>query len=109
VLSTLRQPESPLSILALRPARTAQLDPLKPHAFFLEEERTASGDIASTATILLTNKECPWRCLMCDLWKNTLTYTVPAGAIAKQPSASAERRLASCAWRYGSGRNTRMT
>jgi radical SAM enzyme (TIGR01210 family) len=84
VLSTLRQPESPLSILALRPARTAQFDPFKPHGFFLEEERTASGDIAQTATILLTNKECPWRCLMCDLWKNTLTYTVPAGAIAKQ-------------------------
>jgi len=37
-----------------------------------------------SATILLTNKECPWRCLMCDLWKNTLTETVPPGAIPRQ-------------------------
>jgi len=37
-----------------------------------------------SATILLTNKECPWHCLMCDLWKNTLTHTVPPGAIPRQ-------------------------
>ena len=36
------------------------------------------------ATILLTNRECPWRCLMCDLWKNTLSETVPVGAIPAQ-------------------------
>lgn len=34
--------------------------------------------------ILLTNKECPWRCLMCDLWKNTTAQTVPPGAIPAQ-------------------------
>ena len=38
----------------------------------------------SSGTVLLTNKECPWRCLMCDLWKNTLTETVPPGAIPQQ-------------------------
>jgi radical SAM enzyme (TIGR01210 family) len=37
-----------------------------------------------SATILLTNKECPWRCLMCDLWKNTTLRTVPPGAIPRQ-------------------------
>ncbi len=71
-------------ITAQRPARPAAPDPFKPHGFFLEEERTASGQVASSATILLTNKECPWRCLMCDLWKNTTTQTVPPGAIVKQ-------------------------
>lgn len=71
-------------ILAQRPPRTAPLDPFKPHAFFLEEECGASGNILQSATILLTNKECPWRCLMCDLWRNTLTETVPPGAIPKQ-------------------------
>ena len=71
-------------ITAQRPPRLAALDPFKPHGFFLEEERAASGQIASSATILLTNKECPWRCLMCDLWKNTTTQTVPPGAIVKQ-------------------------
>ena len=36
------------------------------------------------AGVLLTNKECPWHCLMCDLWKHTLTTSVPAGAIPAQ-------------------------
>jgi len=71
-------------ITAQRPRRPVALDPFKPHGFFLEEERTASGQIAGSATILLTNKECPWRCLMCDLWKNTTTQIVPLGAIPRQ-------------------------
>jgi radical SAM enzyme (TIGR01210 family) len=71
-------------ITAQRPPRPAALDPFTPHGFFLEEERTGSGHAASSATILLTNKECPWRCLMCDLWKNTTTQTVPPGAIPRQ-------------------------
>jgi radical SAM enzyme (TIGR01210 family) len=71
-------------IVAARPQRTTTLDPFKPHAFFLEEEFAVSGCVVSSGTILLTNKECPWRCLMCDLWKNTLTETVPPGAIPQQ-------------------------
>jgi len=84
VVSTLPQRESTPWITSQRPARSANLDPFKPHAFFLEEERADSGRIAATATILLTNRECPWRCLMCDLWKNTLTHTVAPGAIPNQ-------------------------
>jgi hypothetical protein len=71
-------------ITAQRPPRPAAPDPFKPHGFFLEEELAASGQVVSSATILLTNKECPWRCLMCDLWKNTTTQTVPPGAIPRQ-------------------------
>jgi hypothetical protein len=71
-------------ITAQRSPRRASPDSAKPHGFFLEEERTAAGQVTSSATILLTNKECPWRCLMCDLWKNTTTQTVPPGAIPKQ-------------------------
>src|SRR5262245_13937899 len=70
-------------ILSQRPARN-QLDPEKPNGFLIEEERSESGEIVPVATIFLTNRECPWRCLMCDLWKNTLTETVPAGAIPAQ-------------------------
>lgn len=84
MLSTLAQRESTTWITAQRPARHEQLDPFRPHGFFLEEERAGSGQVVPSAVILLTNRECPWRCLMCDLWKNTLTHTVPAGAIAKQ-------------------------
>lgn len=36
------------------------------------------------ATVLLTNRECPWRCLMCDLWRGMLPTRVPAGAIPAQ-------------------------
>ena len=71
-------------ILAQRPPRAPGLDPYRPRAFFLESERAASGRVVSSGTILLTNKECPWRCLMCDLWKHTLTESVPLGAIPSQ-------------------------
>jgi hypothetical protein len=64
--------------------RPAVPDYFKPHGFFLEEELSTSGWVASSATILLANRECPWRCLMCDLWKNTTTQTVPPGAITRQ-------------------------
>jgi archaeosine synthase beta-subunit len=70
-------------IAALRPPR-ARTNPFKPHGLFLEQERNEAGRIVSSAVILLTNKECPWRCLMCDLWKHTTTQTVPSGAIAQQ-------------------------
>ena len=70
-------------ILARRPARNAP-DPFRPHAFLIETERAESGQVVHVATIFLTNRECPWRCLMCDLWKNTLAETVPVGAIPAQ-------------------------
>jgi radical SAM enzyme (TIGR01210 family) len=60
------------------------MDPLRPYAFVVEDERAASGEVVPVATVFLTNRECPWRCLMCDLWRNTLTESVPAGAIPKQ-------------------------
>ena len=50
----------------------------------MEPERAASGEVISVATLFLTNRECPWRCLYCDLWKNTTTETVPMGAILAQ-------------------------
>ena len=70
-------------ILARRPSRNA-VDARKPSAFLVEDERVESGEIARVATIFLTNRECPWRCLMCDLWQNTLTESVPPGAIPEQ-------------------------
>jgi len=60
------------------------VDPQKPYLFFVEQELCASGEILPVATIFLTNRECPWRCVMCDLWRNTLTTSVPAGAIPAQ-------------------------
>lgn len=70
-------------ILAQRPPRN-QLDPLRPSAFLVEQERTASGEIVPVATIFLANRECPWHCLMCDLWRNTLSGDTPLGSIPAQ-------------------------
>jgi radical SAM enzyme (TIGR01210 family) len=60
------------------------LDPQKPYLFFVEQELSASGEILTVATIFLTNRECPWRCVMCDLWRNTLTTSLAPGAIPVQ-------------------------
>jgi radical SAM enzyme (TIGR01210 family) len=67
------------------------VDPLQPYAFVVEDERTGAGEIVPTATVFLTNRECPWHCLMCDLWRNTLAETVPAGAIPAQIDYALER------------------
>ncbi len=70
-------------IVALRPPRN-DVDPQKPYSFVLEEERTEKAEVVPVATIFLTNRECPWRCVMCDLWRNTLTTPVEPGAIPAQ-------------------------
>lgn len=70
-------------IVARRPDRNT-LDPRRPYAFFVEDERSSTGEVVPVATVFLTNRECPWRCLMCDLWRNTLAETIPVGAIPEQ-------------------------
>jgi archaeosine synthase beta-subunit len=70
-------------IVEQRPPRTT-LDPRRPYAFLAEHERAPSGEVVPVSTLFLTNRECPWRCVICDLWKNTLTDTVPLGAIPEQ-------------------------
>ena len=70
-------------ILSRRGARNS-VDPTRPYAFLVEQERADTGEVVAVATIFLTNRECPWRCLMCDLWTNTLSESVPSGSILAQ-------------------------
>lgn len=70
-------------ILARRGSKNS-VDPMRPYAFHLEEELSAERELVPVATVFLTNRECPWRCVMCDLWKNTLNEVGPAGAVASQ-------------------------
>ena len=70
-------------ILELRGEKNP-VDPLKPYALNTELERTRPGRIEEVATIFLTNRECAFHCLMCDLWKNTTDIPVPVGAIPAQ-------------------------
>jgi archaeosine synthase beta-subunit len=74
-------------ILARRPHRN-RLDPRRAYGALAEEEPDASGAVVPVAVVFLTNRECPWRCLMCDLWKNTLEEPVPPGAIPEQIRAA---------------------
>jgi len=60
------------------------VDTVRPYAYFVEPERQSDGSVDDVATIFLSNKECPFRCLMCDLWKNTTEKRVPDGATATQ-------------------------
>jgi archaeosine synthase beta-subunit len=60
------------------------LDPDRPYAFHVEDEPDATGSVVPVATIFLTNRECPWHCVMCDLWRNTLAEATPPGAIPAQ-------------------------
>lgn len=70
-------------------------NPLRPYAFFSEEEIDSSGSPCPTATLFLTNRECSFRCLMCDLWQDTLDTPTAPGAIPAQ-IAYALRELPCC-------------
>ena len=71
-------------------------DPWRHQGVIVEDERAEDGAIARVATVFLTGRECPWRCVMCDLWRYTIEEDTPVGAIpaqiaaARQASASAE-------------------
>jgi radical SAM enzyme (TIGR01210 family) len=70
-------------ILAARPPK-AHVDPRETYASLVELECNASGQPEPVATLFLTNSECRFRCLMCDLWKHTLDAPTPVGAIPEQ-------------------------
>ncbi len=56
----------------------------RPYAWLKEVERQADGRMAPGITVFLVNRECPWRCAMCDLWRYTLPGRGAAGSIARQ-------------------------
>jgi len=71
------------------------VDPFKPYGWLVEKERTPSGKTEDTGIIFLTNRECTFHCLMCDLWKNTTDNTVAVGAIPAQIEFALEQMPAS--------------
>ena len=70
-------------VLARRGPRPAH-DPWRHQGLLIEDERARDGRVVQVATIFLTGRECPWRCVMCDLWQHTLTVDTPPGALVRQ-------------------------
>src|SRR5579864_9207479 len=70
-----------------------QPDPWRYHGLIVEDERTAEGRVARTATVFLTGRECPWRCVMCDLWQHTTSEDTPKGAIPAQLATARQALL----------------
>lgn len=66
-----------------RPAK-ANVDPTIPYLYLHEKEVQKSGEVQNVNTIFLTNRECPFKCVMCDLWRHTLDKPTPKGAIPHQ-------------------------
>ncbi|HEX2969028.1 MAG TPA: hypothetical protein VHO46_07960 [Bacteroidales bacterium] len=64
--------------------RKNAVTPAKPYSFIVEKELMQSGKVEDVAIIFLTNSECPFNCLMCDLWKNTTDTPVQPGEIPAQ-------------------------
>lgn len=77
-------------IIDLRPPRN-KVRPDRPYHFLHEQERGPDGALKEVNTIFLTNSECPFKCVMCDLWKNTLTEPVQPGHIPDQISYALRR------------------
>jgi hypothetical protein len=59
-------------------------DPWRHQGIPVEDEPTAEGGLARTATVFVTGRECPWRCVMCDLWQYTIPGDTPEGAVPAQ-------------------------
>lgn len=66
-------------IRALRPPLSAE--PAPRARALREAERGPDGRPVDGAVLFLVNRECPWHCVMCDLWRHTAprpAETIPA-------------------------------
>src|SRR5262245_40272117 len=53
-------------IMSARGAKNP-VNPEVPYSYFVESEPDPTGAIADVATLFLSNRECPFCCLFCDL------------------------------------------
>ncbi len=83
----------PLTTRSIRTARglKAEVQPDRPYAYLVEPECGPDGLVIDVATLFLTNRECPWTCLMCDLWKHTLDEPLTPGFIPAQIQYALDR------------------
>lgn len=70
-------------VLAARGAKVplaSQIPPL----LVTETEPDAAGGTTLASTVFLIGKECPFRCLMCDLWRHTTDQRTEPGSLVQQ-------------------------
>ena len=60
------------------------VDPWEPLGHAWENEREPDDRLIPALTIFLAGAECPFTCVFCDLWRETLDNTTPPGAIPAQ-------------------------
>jgi len=60
------------------------VDPWAIPTVVTDQEPDGSGNVRSASSVFLIGKECPFRCLMCDLWQQTLDVPTPTGALVRQ-------------------------
>ncbi len=65
-------------------ANKLSVDPWQANGWLREEERGLDGKRIPSLTIFLTGAECPFKCIFCDLWRQTLDGPTPPGAIPHQ-------------------------
>lgn len=67
-----------------RPVVARPTDVFRPHSTLHEFEPDGKGGCLRTWVVFLINRECPWTCFECDLWKYTVPTKIPPGAIVAQ-------------------------
>ena len=68
-----------------RPPSTRQ-----PVAAFVERETLPDRRCGNVGTIILSNRECPYRCVFCGLWQQTIDHTPKTGDVAAQVEQAIE-------------------
>lgn len=79
-------------VVELRGAKRP-LDPWQPIRLLAERERLPGPGpttVAPALAVFLAGAECPFRCVFCDLWQETLDGPTPEGAIARQVEIALE-------------------
>ncbi|HSS49465.1 MAG TPA: radical SAM protein [Thermoanaerobaculia bacterium] len=60
------------------------VDPREPLGHVWEEERERDGRLLPALTIFLAGAECPFTCVFCDLWRETLNSATPPASLPIQ-------------------------
>lgn len=80
-------------IRELRPPGSP-VDPWRAPPWLVEQERATDGGSEPVLTLFLRGAECPFTCVYCDLWQETLPAATPLGALPRQIDLAFEEVVA---------------